>query len=379
MHKSLRLASLFAALLLSSAATLIAQDATIVYRLGRDTVAVEHFSRTATHFSGETVTRTGPAVVRTQYDITLSGGKPTAAVVRRRRADGSPIPNNPTEVRFTFAADTARREIVWSDSTRVQSFAARNAFVALPVFSYAPFELIYARGTGSRDSVVAIGLAGNLSVIGLQAHAGDTVRMRGGPYQMLVRFDREGRLQYVDGTLTTNKAIGTRMPGKADIAAIAAAMKPTGVLSPRATAYAGFNQGPIFINYGRPAVRERTVWGGVLIPLDSIWRTGANEATHLATSKAIVLGELALAPGLYSLWTQHTQSGTFLIINKQVGQWGTEYHAEHDVGRVKMELAKTPEHIEDFTITIRPTGPGRGVIDLAWGDSVATATFTVQR
>lgn|SRR5512146_803414 len=134
MHKSLRLASLFAALLLSSAATLIAQDATIVYRLGRDTVAVEHFSRTATHFSGETVTRTGPAVVRTQYDITLSGGKPTAAVVRRRRADGSPIPNNPTEVRFTFAADTARREIVWSDSTRVQSFAARNAFVALPVF-----------------------------------------------------------------------------------------------------------------------------------------------------------------------------------------------------------------------------------------------------
>lgn len=379
MHKPLQLASLFTALLLSSARTLTAQDATIVYRLGRDTVAVEQFSRTATRFSGETVTRTGPTVVRTQYDITLSGGKPTAAIVRRRRADGSPIPNNPAEVRFTFAADTARREIVWSDSTRVQSFAVRNAFVALPVFSYAPLAVIYSRGTGARDSVVAIGLAGSTSVIGLQPYSGDTLRMRGGPYQMLVRFDREGTLQYVDGTLTTNKAIGTRTAGKVDIAAIAAAMKPTGVLSPRATAYAGFNQGPIFINYGRPAVRERSVWGGVLIPFDSVWRTGANEATHLATSKTIALGDMTLAPGLYTLWTQHTRSGTFLIVNKQVGQWGTEYHAEHDVGRVQMELAKTPEHVEDFTISIRPAGPGRGAIDFAWGDSVATATFTVQR
>ena len=129
----------------------------------------------------------------------------------------------------------------------------------------------------------------------------------------------------------------------------------------------------------RPAVRERTVWGGVLVPYDSIWRTGANEATHLATSKTIVLGDVTLAPGLYTLWTQHTRNGTYLIVNKQVGQWGTEYHAEHDIGRVKMDMAKTPEHVEDFTITIRPAGPSRGAIDFAWGDSVATATFTVQR
>lgn len=379
MHKSLPYTSLLAAFLLPIAAPVFAQDATIVYRLGRDTVAIEQFTRTATRFTGESVTRNGPAVLRTQYDIVLSNGRPTTAVVRRRRVDGGPIANNPMEVRFTFGTDSARRELVWNDSTRVQSFAAANAVPLLPVFSYAPFELIYARGAGSRDSVLALGLAGGVSVLGLQSYAGDTLRMRGGPYQMLVRFDRNGRVQTVDGTLTTNKAIGTRMPGKVDIAAIAATMKPIGVLSPRATAYAGFNQGPIFINYGRPAVRERTVWGGVLVPYDSIWRTGANEATHLATSKSIVLGDVTFAPGLYTLWTQHTRNGTYLIVNKQVGQWGTEYHAEHDIGRVKMKMAKTPEHIEDFTITIRPAGPSRGAIDFAWGDSVATATFTVQR
>lgn len=366
-----------AAAVLTCAARLSAQDATIVYRLGRDTVAVEQFTRSATKFSGETVIRSGPTVTRTQYDITLAAGKPTAMVIRRRQADGSPIPNNPLEYRFALRPDSVRREIVWKDSTQTLGFAANNAFVVLPVYSYAPFELLYARGTG-RDSVPAVNLGGNtISAVGLQKF-GDTLRMRGGTYQMLIRFDRDGHVQWTDGVLTTNKAIGTRVSGTADIAKLASSMKPTGVLSPRATAYAGFNRGPIFISYGRPAVRERTVWGGVLIPFDSVWRTGANEATHLATSKTMVLGDMTLAPGLYTLWTQHTRAGTYLIVNRQVGQWGTEYAASEDIGRVKVAMAKTPEHVEDFTITVRPTGQNRGAIDLAWGDSVATAAFTVR-
>jgi hypothetical protein len=363
---------------LIAAAPLAAQDATIVYRLGRDTVAVEQFSRTAARFTGEMVTRAGTAVTRTQYDIALANGKPASAVVRRRQADGSPIANNPMEVRFTFGADSAKREIVWRDSTQTRSFAAPNAFFVLPVYAYAPFELINARTTG-RDSVLALGLGGNaVSVIGLEKYSGDTLRMRGGTYPMLARFDRNGRLLMTDGVFTTNKAIGTRVNGKVDVAKLASTMKPTGVLSPRAMAYAGFNQGPIFINYGRPAVRERTVWGGILIPVDTIWRTGANEATHLATSKTIALGDMTLAPGLYTLWTQYTRGGTYLIVNKQVGQWGTNYDPKQDIGRVKMDMAKTPEHVEDFTITVRGTGQNRGAIDLAWGDSVATANFTIK-
>src|SRR5437773_277642 len=85
-----------------------------------------------------------------------------------------PQTHAPLEVRFTFRADSARRDIVWRDSTQSQSFAVPNAFPAFPVYSYAPFELIYARGAAARDSVLAIGLACNaVSVIGLQPFAGD--------------------------------------------------------------------------------------------------------------------------------------------------------------------------------------------------------------
>jgi hypothetical protein len=367
-------APLFAILV---SAPVAAQDATIIYRLGKDTVAVEQYMRTATKLTGEMFSRAGAAVQRLRYDVTLAGGRPVSAVFHRLQPNGTPLPN-PNEIRFTFGPDSVKRELVFNDSTQTRSFAAANAFVVPPVYSYGLFELVYARGASGRDSIPALGFGGNLTTVGLPKYAGDTLRMRGGTYPMLAFFDRNGRLLRTDGIFTTNKAIGTRESGKLDISRLASTAKPTGVLSPRATAYAGFNQGPIFINYGRPAVRERSVWGGTLIPFDTIWRTGANEATHLATSKTIGLGDMTLAPGLYTLWIQHTHGGTFLIVNKQVGQWGTGYDAKQDIGRVKMDLAKTPEHVEDFTITIRPTGPGRGAIDFAWGDSVATASFTIR-
>ena len=369
------------ALALSTAQSQVAtaQDATIVYRLGRDTVAIEQITRTASHLAGETLLRQGTAITRSQYDAALSNGRVTTLVFRRRQADGSPIPNNPTEWRFTFGPDSSRREIVWKDSTQSRTFAVKNAFLNVPVYSYGLYELVYARGAGMRDSIPALGLAGTgVGIVGLRQYSADTLRMRGGTYDMLARFDRDGRLQSTDGIFTTNKAIGTRVSGKVDIAALATTLKPTGVLSPRAQAYAGFNRGPIFISYGRPSVRERTVWGGTLIPFDTIWRAGANEATHLATSKTIVLGDMTLAPGLYTLWIQHTRAATYLIVNKQVGQWGTEYQAAQDIGRVKMDMAKTPEHVEDFTITVRAAGANRGAIDFAWGDSVATAAFSVR-
>jgi hypothetical protein len=361
-------------------ATLRAQDGLIIYRLGNDTVAVERFSRSANRFAGEMVSRSGAVVIRTAYELALAAGRVTTATVRRMQADGTPLPNAPIEYRFRFGRDSASRTLVWADSTSARAFAAANALPALPVFVYAPFMLLNEAGPGSaRDSVPTIGLGGNATgFVGLERLGGDTVRLRGAPYPMRLRFGADGRLLVVDGTMTTNKAVGTLSEGPADLAAIARAMKPTGVLSPRVTEAVSIGQGPILINYGSPAVRGRSVWGGTLVPYDSVWRTGANEATHLATSKTLQLGDLTLAPGVYTLWIQHRRSGTDLIVSRKVGMWGTLYDPAADVGRVPMTLANAPEFAEDFRITIRSLGQGRGAFDFAWGDRVATASFSVR-
>jgi hypothetical protein len=302
-----------------------------------------------------------------------------SATFVRLQPDGTPVPNSPTETRFRFSADSVVREVAWPDSVQRRAFAASRAVVNFPTFVYGPTELLAGmRRGGSVDSLPAIGPTGTMGFAGLQSAGGDLMRLRGGQYAMLLRFDANGRLQSVDGSNTTNKVTATRGGSPLDIAAIARTMKPTGTLSSRDVARGSFGPGGmVLVDYGRPLVRERTVWGGTLVPFDSVWRAGANDATHLFTTRVLTMGDVILDPGMYTLWVQHTRNGTFLIVNKGTGQWGTQYDGSKDIGRVPMTVAATPSHVETFTVAVRPSGANRGAIEMSWGPSMATVPFTV--
>ena len=365
---------------LISLAPLSAQTASIVYRLGSDTVAIEQYTRAGNRISGRMVQRNGPAVARVDYDITFGAdNRPTAATITRLNADGTPVANAPTTSRFKFTADSAIRENVYPDSVQRRAFAVSRAMVNFPTFVYGPSELMAAikKSGGAVDSLPAIGSTGNIGITGLQAAGGDTLRLRGGAYAMLLRYDAKNQLQYTDGVYTTNKAIGMRGTKSFDIAAVARSMKPTGVLSVRDVARGAFGAGGmVLIDYGRPHVRERTVWGGTLVPFDSVWRAGANDATHLFTTRTLALGTMTLAPGMYTLWVQHTRSGTFLIVNKQTGQWGTQYDVTQDIGRVALQVTAALSHVEEFTIVVKALTGTRGAIEMSWGSNVLTVPFT---
>ena len=116
------------ALLAATPTSASAQQASLVYRLGKDTVAIEQYTRTATGMTGEMVQRSGAAVARYQYTITLAkNGRPTTASIKRLNADGSLPPNTPSDTRFTVTADSIVRETVFADSTPRRAFAAKQA------------------------------------------------------------------------------------------------------------------------------------------------------------------------------------------------------------------------------------------------------------
>lgn len=377
------LALAFACTLVSPIAlsSLAAQSATMVYKLGTDTLAVEQYTRTGNKMSGDMVQRSGLAVVRFQYDMTLGAdGRPTAGTMKRMQGDGTAVPNQPSEARFKITADSIVRELVWPDSLQRRAFAAKKPLFGFPTFVYGPTELLanLRRSGTSADSVMMLGFTGNPGYTGFTALSGDSVRLRGGSYAMVLRFDANSRLQSVDGSGTTNKAMAVRGTKALDIAAMGRAMKPTGVLSTRDVARGSFGPGGIvLVDYGRPQVRERSVWGGTLVPFDSVWRAGANDATHLMTTRVLSIGDMTLAPGMYTLWVQHTRNGTFLIVNKGTGQWGTQYDATKDIGRVALQVAAAPGHVEEFTIAVRAMGANRGALDMSWGPSIMTVPFGV--
>lgn len=369
-----------ALLLLAAPLFLPAQSASLTYRLGKDTLAVEQYTRTATGITGEMVQRNGPTIARIAYSVTLGkNGRPTAAALKRMQADGTPAPTGPREYRFAFGADSVIRETVFADSVQRRAFGAKGALPNWPTFVYGPTELLAAlRKSGAADSLPAIGTAGNLGFTGVTPLGGDSVRLRGAGYAMVLEFDGSNRLLAVDGTGTTNKVTATRGAGGMDFAAIARNMKPAGVLSLRETVRGAFGPGGmVVVDYGRPLVRGRTVWGGTLVPFDSVWRVGANDATHLFTTRTLTFGGVTLAPGMYTLWVQHARGRTSLIINRQTGQWGTVYDAAQDLGRVEMQAAAAPSFVETFTIAVRALGGPRGVLELSWGDRVMSVPFTV--
>jgi len=161
----------------------------------------------------------------------------------------------------------------------------------------------------------------------------------------------------------------------ATLAAGSAAAQAKPLASPRDSVKATIGGATIEVNYGRPYMKGRLVVGG-LIPYDQVWRTGANEATSLVTSKMLMIGNLMVPAGKYTIYTLAGKSGWKLIINKQTGQWGTEYKPEMDLGRVDLKLETLPEAVEQFTIKIVPTGTA-GILRLEWDKTAAFVSFMV--
>ncbi|NUQ21449.1 MAG: DUF2911 domain-containing protein [Gemmatimonadaceae bacterium] len=140
----------------------------------------------------------------------------------------------------------------------------------------------------------------------------------------------------------------------------------------------------ISIDYGQPHARGRVVVGGV-IPFDSVWRTGANSSTTLTTDVDLTIGGTFVPKGSYSLYTLPSSSGWKLIVNRQTGQWGTEYDAKRDLARIDLSSRTLAEPAESFTITLVPAdparepGPAHGRLVLSWGTSELATTWKVGR
>lgn len=132
----------------------------------------------------------------------------------------------------------------------------------------------------------------------------------------------------------------------------------------------------ISIEYGRPYVKGRTI-GKELAPFGYVWRAGADEATTLVSNKPLAFGSLMVPAGTHTLWVLPSADKWQLIVNKNTGQWGTEYDQATDVGRVDMKLEKLAMPVEQLTISIDPSAGG-GVLEVEFGPYSASAPFSVK-
>ena len=147
-------------------------------------------------------------------------------------------------------------------------------------------------------------------------------------------------------------------------------------LSPPARTSVTINGKKLLIAYSSPRIRGRKIMGG-LVPYGQWWRTGADNATTFQTDADLELGGLKVPKGIYTIYTLPGATEWQLIINKQTGQWGTEYNQRQDLGRVKMNLAQIPALVDGFKIELLSTGGDKGLLKMAWERTEVSVPFAV--
>ncbi|MGZ4889927.1 MAG: DUF2911 domain-containing protein, partial [Candidatus Angelobacter sp.] len=81
----------------------------------------------------------------------------------------------------------------------------------------------------------------------------------------------------------------------------------------------------------------------------------------------------------YTLYTLPSEGTWKLIINKQTGQWGTQYDESQDLGRVDMKKTALPQSVEQFTIAFDKKGESMADLNLDWENTRVSVVVKVSR
>ena len=381
----------------SAAPVPLADSAAFVVRVGVDTVALERYVRRGGRIEGQLVTRV-PRTRRTHFALDLApDGTVTGFASGEVGLDGGALQGRPAaRTVVAIGADSAETRAWRGDSltTTTRAAAPRGTVPFVhPFYSFTTHELAIAQGLAAARAAGVDSVRADLYQPGARAtyttyvrrHGPDSAALGHAGGALRARVDARGRALGFDFNETTIKAVAERVPWveldrlAAEFAARDAAGRPLGSLSPRDTVRATVPGGAaLWVDYGRPMRRGRQIFGAV-VPWGQVWRAGADAATQLRTDRALLLptGE-RIPAGTYTRWIIPAEGGTAaqLVVNKQTGQWGTQYDAKQDLLRVPLTTSTIAAPVDRFTIEIEPRGSG-GVLRFAWENTRFELAFEV--
>ncbi|MCU0365541.1 MAG: DUF2911 domain-containing protein [Ignavibacteriaceae bacterium] len=137
-------------------------------------------------------------------------------------------------------------------------------------------------------------------------------------------------------------------------------------ISPKAIVEQTVGYTEVKIEYSRPGVKGRTIWGN-LVPFNAVWRAGANEATKITFSTDVKIDGKKLRAGSYSFFAIPTTKTWTLIFNKVSDQWGAfEYNDVEDALRIEVTPMQNNCWQEWLAYTINKSSDKKAVVMLEW-------------
>jgi hypothetical protein len=136
-------------------------------------------------------------------------------------------------------------------------------------------------------------------------------------------------------------------------------------VSPKAMVKQTVGLTDVTIDYSRPGVKGRTIWGN-LVPYNVVWRAGADEATKFTFAKDVTINGKKLKAGSYSFFVIPTKNSWTVIFNKVASQWGAfEYNEAEDALRIEVK-PEEGNFQEWLAYTISKKSDNSAIIRLEW-------------
>jgi hypothetical protein len=142
----------------------------------------------------------------------------------------------------------------------------------------------------------------------------------------------------------------------------------TAQVAPQPSPGASFSQTlgitKITVDYSRPGVKARTIFGG-LLKYGEVWRTGANATTKITFSNDVNINGEAIKAGEYALLTIPNKDKWIVIFNEDLSATQANYNKSKDVLRITAAPYKT-DFTETFTIDISDVHEDIAKLNIYW-------------
>jgi hypothetical protein len=146
--------------------------------------------------------------------------------------------------------------------------------------------------------------------------------------------------------------------------------------SPAATLTQKVGMAEIKIEYSRPAMKGRKIFGGDVVPYGEVWRTGANSPTKITISDSITIMGKGLAKGSYVLMTKPGKDAWEVMFNKNPTASATGFKPEDNVVQVSVPTVALPFKVESFTMGIGNITNTGAHLEIMWDNVSVAIPFT---
>lgn len=134
----------------------------------------------------------------------------------------------------------------------------------------------------------------------------------------------------------------------------------------------------VTLEYSRPGVKGRTIFGD-LVPLDKMWRTGANKNSIVSFSSDVMIAGNEVKAGSYAIFAKPSKNTWEINFYSDTENWGTpsEWDATKVAATVSPKVMNLNDKVESFTISIENLSDGGADLSISWENTKVTVPFTV--